>query len=937
MISSYIKLGIASCFPIIATMIVGSMQNNKDKKHLPKWLSQIIIGLLFGGLAIVGTEWGIPLNGAMVNCRDAAPMVAGLCFGMPAGIIAGIIGGVERWIAVAWGIGAYTRVACSVSTIIAGIYAGLLRKFMFDDKHPNWSLGLACGVAMEVFHLSMVFLTHMNDSVKAMQVVKVCSIPMIIANGLSLMLSIMVLSSINHEQLQFLKGKRTVTEIIQRAMLLAVVIIFVGMSYFTVSLHQQLAESQVEEELHNAVEDTIQSVNDASDSNMLALAHEVADELEKGGTLASVAKKLDVTEISTINREGIITDSTNSSFIGYDMKSADQSNEFMCLTGSVKEYCQPYGPIGYDLSIYRKYAGVKTKTGFLQVGYDADHFQEDIELEIQTASKNRHLGQDGFIAIVDKYKKVASAPDETKQNAVAEWIDANRTTKFPVLGETFKTVINGVECFAKGGTVEGFKIYAFYPVDEAYQARDVALYANGFMYVLMFALMFGMIFNLVKLVIVRQLRKIGGSLGEISNGNLDVVVDSRNCVEFDTLSNDINTTVDRMKEFIAEASARLDADLATAKTIQESVLPVVFSKRKEYDAYACMDTAKEVGGDFYDFYHTHQDIVNFLIADVSGKGIPAAMFMMRGKTELKGLTETDIPVNEVFERGNNTLCEGNGNGMFITGWQGQIDLKTGIVKFANAGHNPPLVMHAGGDFEYLHSKVNLVLAGMEGVPYRLQELTLNPGDVIFLYTDGVTEATDAHNELYGEDRLLACLNANKGATVKELCEKVKEDVDAFVKEAPQFDDITMLAFKFNGKPISPKISFAEAKLEDIPPITEFIEEKLGDMGCPMKSIISINIAIDELYSNIVKYGYANTTGPADIIINEYDDPHGVEICFVDQGVPYNPIKAEDPDTTLSAEERGIGGLGIFMVKKSMDDMSYEYKNGRNILKIRKNF
>ena len=167
MISSYVKLGIASCLPIVATVVVAAIQQNK-KRHLPYWISQIIIGVIFGGLAIVGTEWGIPLSGAMVNCRDAAPMVAGLIFGMPAGFIAGIIGGVERWIAVAWGVGSYTRLACSVSTILAGLYAGLLRKFMFDDKHPNWALGLACGVAMEVFHLSMVFLTHMNDSVKAM-------------------------------------------------------------------------------------------------------------------------------------------------------------------------------------------------------------------------------------------------------------------------------------------------------------------------------------------------------------------------------------------------------------------------------------------------------------------------------------------------------------------------------------------------------------------------------------------------------------------------------------------------------------------------------------------------------------------------------------------------------------------------------------------------
>jgi sigma-B regulation protein RsbU (phosphoserine phosphatase) len=211
-----------------------------------------------------------------------------------------------------------------------------------------------------------------------------------------------------------------------------------------------------------------------------------------------------------------------------------------------------------------------------------------------------------------------------------------------------------------------------------------------------------------------------------------------------------------------------------------------------------MDTAKEVGGDFYDFYFVNEDTLAFLIADVSGKGIPAAMFMMNAKAVLKSYAESGLDVNKVFTLGNEKLCEGNDAGMFVTAWMGFLNTKTGEVTFANAGHNPPLVRHADGSFEYLKARAGFVLAGMEGVKYRKNELQLAPGDVIYLYTDGVTEATNINDELYGEDRLLALLNANKEASMEELCKLVKEDVFAFAGEAPQFDDITMLALKYCG-------------------------------------------------------------------------------------------------------------------------------------------
>ena len=212
-----------------------------------------------------------------------------------------------------------------------------------------------------------------------------------------------------------------------------------------------------------------------------------------------------------------------------------------------------------------------------------------------------------------------------------------------------------------------------------------------------------------------------------------------------------------------------------------------------------MDTAKEVGGDFYDFFMLGEDLLGFLIADVSGKGIPAAMFMMEAKALIKSLVESGVPVEQVCCVANEKLCENNGDDMFVTAWLGMLDLKTGVLHYVNAGHNPPLLCRVGEQFAYLKGKVDFVLAGVEGVRYCRQELTLQPGDRLYLYTDGVTEATALDEQMYGEERLLSGLNQAGVVTPRELCAAIKEDVDRFVGDAPQFDDITMLSLTYIGR------------------------------------------------------------------------------------------------------------------------------------------
>ena len=214
-----------------------------------------------------------------------------------------------------------------------------------------------------------------------------------------------------------------------------------------------------------------------------------------------------------------------------------------------------------------------------------------------------------------------------------------------------------------------------------------------------------------------------------------------------------------------------------------------------------MTPAKEVGGDFYDFYmKDNEKTLCILIADVSGKGIPAAMFMMRAKTLLKSLTESGVSVTQIFEDANNTLCVGNDASMFVTAWEGLIDLESGQMHYACAGHNPPAVRRHDGSFQLLREKVGFVLAGMEDMRYKENTFVFEPGDTIFLYTDGVTEAVNKNGELFGEERLLQALNDAQDGSAKDLCQAVKAAVQAFSDGTDQFDDITMLAFAYRCPP-----------------------------------------------------------------------------------------------------------------------------------------
>ena len=929
-----------NCLLVLGVYMADKYTPAKKWRYMTK---QIAVGVLFGAVSAFASSYGVEWLGAVVNVRDAAPLSAGLIFGAPAGIISGVIGGLYRWFSVYWGAGTYTRLACSIATVLAGLMAAGVRKLMFDNKKPTWGYGVCIAVACEVIHMILIFITNMSNSSQAFEFVRGATVPMIIGNAVAVGAAIIIVSLLSHERFFVKKDRERISNTFQRWLLACIVIAYFVTSTFTYILQNGMVKVETQELFTSAINDVEADVTEKSNAALLSIAEAVKAEYEADPhiDLDELKSKHGIKEINVVTSEGIIIASTESDSINYDMNSKEQSKEFVDTLKTQNSFVQKYSPRGKDGSVWRKYAAINLEGGgFIQVGYDAEQFHKMLDGFVVDVTKNRHVGTSGFVAVCDEMLTLVIDNEYSGVHVSHIGIVPNEEM---AAGKTatalyYADIVDGKTELSERYMyvfkfIEGYCVIAAMPEAEAVFMRDASLYTSIFMQVIIFATLFVFIYILIKRVIINNLQKINDTLGRITQGDLNVTVDVRSSREFSSLSDDINSTVSTLKRYIAEAAARIDKELEYAKQIQLSALPTNFPEDEDYSIYAQMIAAKEVGGDFYDFYKISDNTVAFLAADVSGKGIPAAMFMMTAKTIIKDLAESGMAVNDIFTKANEKLCENNESGMFVTAWMGILDITTGNLQFANAGHNPPLLKRANGDFEYLKTRAGFVLAGMEGIRYRASELTLAPGDRLFLYTDGVPEATNTENQLYGEERLLDFMNRNATMEATELLPSLKADIDAFVGEAPQFDDITMLTFDYKteegGAQMINKIF--PAKVEALSDVLGFVDETLESYGCPMKIQTAVCVAIEEVFVNVAHYAYGDGEGDMTLGIGFEEDTGNVTFRMTDKGVPFDPLKKPDPDITLSAEDREIGGLGIFIAKKTMDTLTYAYENGENVL------
>ena len=688
MLSMLVRMTLVTALYVLLTMMLCKRLN----KRRPSLALKLLVGVIYGLCSILSTHFGVDYGDMMLNVRDLGPLAAGLFFDPLSGVLAGLIGGIERYIAgTYWGVGTYTRFACSVSTCLAGFVSAAMHLFIFKRKKPSAIYAFIMGAVMEVFHMYVVFLTHHSDMRMAFYVVRQCAPPMIFFTGLGLAacsVSLLVISGQWRNPFRRLREEEIPVSQRFQFWLFAVSVAILLLNFqFSYMIQTQQAMQSAKETLAVASQD---------------------------------------------------------------------------IAAAADEAMGPDGDIGDLIRVIPMF----------------------------------HVGTGGSADLVESSGRVkaGSHAGHTLPGLSQYYVDVSAEEGL------FEETLFGVRSLGRMDRLDdGLYLLTALPASEVYASRDAQAYEEALADILLFSVIYVLISLLVQQIVVNNLDLVNASLAKITGGDLNEIVSVRKSSEFASLSDDINQTVTVLKGYITAAEKRIEQELEFARTIQESSLPKSFTfPRREFELYAMMDPAREVGGDFYDFFFIDRDRLALVIADVSGKGIPAALFMMRAKTAIRGLAESGKAPAEALYLANNALCEGNDAEMFVTAWLGILDLTTGEMRCANAGHEYPAIRRAGGDYEFLKDRHGLALAAMEGVRYKEYALRLNAGDRLFVYTDGIPEAIDAQVAQYGGDRLLRALNAVKDRPMAQALPAVRQDIRGFVGDADQFDDITMLGLAYFG-------------------------------------------------------------------------------------------------------------------------------------------
>ena len=434
--------------------------------------------------------------------------------------------------------------------------------------------------------------------------------------------------------------------------------------------------------------------------------------------------------------------------------------------------------------------------------------------------------------------------------------------------------------------------------------------------------------------VLKPISKLMEFANKISEGDTDIKITIDKPLEFAHLASTFDKMTNDIKS-ITKMQTKFEAELSVARSIQSSSLPNIFPafpEVEEFDIFASMESAKEVGGDFYDFYFLDKEHFMFLIADVSGKGIPAALFMMTTKTLIGNIAKMKYPPLEMIEKINRQVCANNKGHLFVTMFAGILNIKTGELSCVNCGHNHPLIKKNNGSYEYMQLKSNIALGVMDSFNYEIMETRIEKGDKVFLYTDGVTEAMNSNGDMYGEKRLSDCLNKIVDDEILTfVVDKVKADVKEFTGNYKQSDDITMLMLGYNGTS-SEKTFKSLAVQECYKPFYSWLHNVCSEWSLSDELTGKLDMCSEEIYANVTFYAYPEKRGTLETKISKNEKE--VIVKFIDEGLEYNPLKRPEPDITLPPDERPLGGLGIFMVKQMTDEVSYERTDGKNILTLK---
>ncbi len=639
-----------------------------------------------------------------------------------------------------------------------------------------------------------------------------------------------------------------------------------------------------------------------------------------------------------------------------DPKKQPQAHVFWpLLTGKAKSVVQEARQREVDTQVF-KYVGVTgvDKPRIVQVGYNAAFLQQLRQRMGLTRLVNQLVSEGSVIAIrvldksmitVDYAERLRDdklpEPTESDLANLRKLVSEGRTESY--LEGSFLKVAAPIG--EEGGELKGGAILVTLPTDRMQAAiRDETRLATA---VSGLVLLFG---SVMAIFGARTISKPIADLTEmtrrIAGGDFTQRIDIRAKNEIGTLAASFNEMTRRLNESIEHlkettaAKERIESELKIAHEIQMSMVPKIFPPfpdRSEFDIFATLVPAKEVGGDLYDFFFLDDDHLCFAVADVSGKGVPASLFMAVTKTLFKSTAGNGGTPGEILARLNAEICRDNESCMFVTFFCAILNIRTGQVDYSNGGHNLPYHLHRGG-VSPLENTGGRALGVVEQSPYASARMVLGPGDSLLLYTDGVTEAMDPSDTLYSDQRLERFLASNRGSSPRQIIGDLVSDVRHFASEAPQSDDITVLALLYFGttKKIGEELEIKlNNKVSELERFNHTLTEFGQHHGLAPRLVHDLNLALEEILTNIISYGYPDNR-EHEIKVRLSVQPGEVKAEVEDDGQPFNPLEASEPDTAQSLQERKIGGLGIHLVRKLMDGLEYQRQEGKNRLLMKKN-
>ncbi len=612
----------------------------------------------------------------------------------------------------------------------------------------------------------------------------------------------------------------------------------------------------------------------------------------------------------------------------------------------------------YSVPFYKEVSGERKFMGIITADVSLSWLQEIVS--------SIKIEKTGFGFLVSKNGRIVTHPlkDHIMNETIFDLAEARGDPGLRVIGKEMlkgkfdfvpsKNIITGKKCWMvyAGLPSSGWSLGVIFPQDEL--MADISK-LNRTVFFLGFG---GFLFLLAVIVLIsrsitRPLRRLYLATKDIAKGNLEFELPSiKSHDEVGKLAESFIYMKAALKKYIKEltetvaSKERMESELRIAHEIQMGIVPKTFPAfpgRNEFDIYAVLEPAKEVGGDFYDFFFIDQAHLCFVIGDVVGKGVPAALFMAMTKTLLKSMAKENVNPDEVLNKVNKEISYENSSCMFITIFCAVLDTKSGELCYTNAGHNPPFLCRNKDKPQFLVGGKSSAIGIDENSVFKKECLILNPGDTILMYTDGVTEAFDADRRQFLESGLETELAHLQNAPAQELVKGILEKVKYFSRQTEQSDDLTLLALKYFSEdkkfqaPMDKSASFRlKNAISEIGRLKDFGLSFAKASNLAGEFIADVNLALEEIASNIILYGYADKFEHW-ISVNLSLNSDGLIVEIIDDAGPFNPLEYPPPDISKPLEDRGIGGLGIHIVRNVMQDLEYRREQDKNILIMKKKF